>query len=194
MKNSHRLDVSIETTDNLITDAIKFIRINKKRPDTLAIIDHIVQTEQGLDQSSLEKRIAYLGENGVLDNVLSHCKNSFYVKGGLPETLFSYLASHHETPPHTNEAIALSTISQSDCLIDKYQELDAAIKSFVLEQIYIIKKTVADIDMPSKNFHYVKYLKEEIKYLREENKIKLDIIKTLSEKQHVILNQKASLK
>ena len=56
MKNSHCLDISIETTDNLIIDAIKFIRINKKGPDTLAIIDHIVQTGQGLDQSSLEKK------------------------------------------------------------------------------------------------------------------------------------------
>lgn len=31
------------------------------------ITDHTVKTEQGLDQSSLEKRIAYLTENGVLD-------------------------------------------------------------------------------------------------------------------------------
>ena len=140
MKNSHCLDISIETTDNLIIDAIKFIRINKKGPDTLAIIDHIVQTGQGLDQSSLEKKIAYVGENGVLDSISSHCKDSFYVKGDLPKTLFSHLASHHETPPYTNEAIPLSTISQSDCLLDKYQELNASLKSFVLEQIYIIKK------------------------------------------------------
>ena len=67
MENSHCLDISLETTDELIIDAIKFIRINKKRPDTLAIIDHTVKTEQSLDQSSLEKRIAYLTENGVSD-------------------------------------------------------------------------------------------------------------------------------
>ena len=35
-------------------------------------------------------------------------------------------------------------------------------------------------------------MKEKIKHLREENKIKSDIIKTLSEKQHVILSQKAN--
>ena len=46
--------------------------------------------------------------------------------------------------------------------------------------------------MPSQNLGYVKCLKEEIKYLREENKNKSDIIETLSEKQHVILKQKAN--
>ena len=35
------------------------------------ITDHTVKTEQGLDQSSLEKRIAYLTENGVLENIPS---------------------------------------------------------------------------------------------------------------------------
>ena len=69
MENSHCLDISIETTDKLIIDAITFIRINKK---IIAIIDPTVKTEQGLDQSSLEKRIAYLTENGVLDNIPSH--------------------------------------------------------------------------------------------------------------------------
>ena len=45
--------------------------------------------------------------------------------------------------------------------------------------------------MLSQNLDYEQCLKEEIKYVREEKKIKSDIIKTLSEKQHVILNQKA---
>ena len=36
MENSHCLDISIETTDKLIIDAITFIRINKK---SIAIID-----------------------------------------------------------------------------------------------------------------------------------------------------------
>ena len=62
----------------------------------------------------------------------------------------------------------------------------------MFEQFHVIKKTGADLDMPSQNLDYVQCLKEEIKYLREENKIKSDIIKTVSEKQHVILNQKAN--
>ena len=78
----------------------------------------MVKTEQGLNQSSVEKGIACLTENGVLDNIPSHGKDSFYVKESLPKTLFSYLASHHETPPHTNEVTPLSTISQSECLIN----------------------------------------------------------------------------
>ena len=45
MENSHCLDIFIETTDKLIIDAINFIRTNKKRPDTPAIIDHIVKTK-----------------------------------------------------------------------------------------------------------------------------------------------------
>ena len=97
---------------------------------------------------------------------------TFYEKEGLPKT-FSRLASQHETPPHTNDATPSSTISQSNCLINKYQELNAelsTLKSLVLEQLYVIKKTVADLDMPSQNLDYVQCLKEEIKYLRQENK------------------------
>ena len=138
MENSHCLDLSIETTDKLIINAIKFTRINKKRPDTLAIIDHIVKTEQGLDQSFLTKGIPYLTENGVLDYIPSLCKDFFYVKEGLPKTLFSLLASHDETPAYTSETTPFSTISKSNCLRNKYQEVNAelsALKSFVLEQI-----------------------------------------------------------
>ena len=56
----------------------------------------------------------------------------------------------------------------------------------------LLKKIASDLDLPSQNLAYVQCLKEKIKHLREENKIKSDIIKTLSEKQHVILSQKAN--
>ena len=58
--------------------------------------------------------------------------------------------------------------------------------------VTLLKKIVSDLDLPSQNLAYVQCLKEKIKHLREENKIKSDIIKTLSEKQHVILSQKAN--
>ena len=57
----------------------------QKRPDTLyTITEHIVKTAQGLDQSSLEKIITYLTENGVSENI-----PSFYVNEGLSKTLSS---------------------------------------------------------------------------------------------------------
>ena len=77
MENSHCLDISIETTDEMIIDAIEFIRISKKRQRTLSITDHIVKTEQGSDQLFLEKKIAYLTENGVLENIPSHGKDYY---------------------------------------------------------------------------------------------------------------------
>ena len=58
--------------------------------------------------------------------------------------------------------------------------------------VTLLKKIVSGLDLPSQNLAYVQCLKEKIKHLREENKIKSDIIKTLSEKQHVILSQKAN--
>ena len=61
-----------------------------------------------------------------------------------------------------------------------------------MSNVTLLKKIVSDLDLPSQNLAYVQCLKEKIKHLREENKIKSDIIKTLSEKQHVILSQKAN--
>ena len=73
----------------------------------------------------------------------------------------------------------------------KYHELNAglsALKSFVLEQINILKKNCSWYKKPSQKLDCVKCLKEDIKYLGEENQIKSHIIKTLSEK-HIILDQ-----
>ena len=83
---------------------------------------------KGLDQCSLEKRIAYLTESGVLDNIPSHGKYSFGVEKDLWKTLFSHLPSHHEIPSHTNKVISLS----------KHQKLNtelSALKLLVLEQL-----------------------------------------------------------
>ena len=82
-------------------------------------------------------------------------------------------------------------ISKSDCVMKKYHELNAglsALKSFVLEQINILKKNCSWYKKPSQKLDCVKCLKEDIKYLGEENQIKSHIIKTLSEK-HIILDQ-----
>ena len=54
------------------------------------------------------------------------------MKEGLPKTLFSHLASHDETPPQTNEATPLSTISQSECFANKCQELNAELFALML--------------------------------------------------------------
>ena len=53
------------------------------------------------------KRIVYLTENGVLDKIPSHGKDSFYGKEGLQKTLFSHLASHLRNC-HTNETNPLN--------------------------------------------------------------------------------------
>ena len=62
----------------------------------------------------------------------------------------------------------------------------------MLEQIFITKKAVPDIEVESQKLDHVKCLKAKIKYITEANKIKTDIIKTLPEKQHAILNLKTN--
>ena len=60
----------------------------------------------------------------------------------------------------------------------------AALKLFVKEQLYIVKNQLEELtnfNQPDKNSSYINSLREEIEYLREENRAKTLIIKQLTE-------------
>ena len=61
-----------------------------------------------------------------------------------------------------------------------------ALKSFIMEQLYFIKKSVEDFrseNVTPNNLELIKTLNEEIRYLRNENITKAYIIKSLTENQ-----------
>ena len=61
-----------------------------------------------------------------------------------------------------------------------------ALKSFFLEQIFVVKKSLEEKHLSVGDCDHVKSLKEEIKYLRAENQMKTAIIKTMSKKEKLL--------
>ena len=58
-----------------------------------------------------------------------------------------------------------------------------ALKSFFFEQIFVVKKSLAEKHLSLGDCNHVESLKEEIKCLKAENQMKTAIIKTISEKE-----------
>ena len=82
------------------------------------------------------------------------------------------------------------------CFFEKLLSLSTeinALKSFVLEQVFVIKKTLQDIqELPNNketNNGYVTSLTDQINFLKEENKIRNTIIQILSENQSYLSKQ-----
>ena len=57
-----------------------------------------------------------------------------------------------------------------------------ALKSFVIEQIYVLKKCLEEKEVSPEGSNLSKLLQEEISHLREENKLKSEIIRIPSDK------------
>ena len=71
----------------------------------------------------------------------------------------------------------------------------AALKSFVLEQFFLIKKSIKKLKDPNHeaaNSTYVVMLREQIGYLKEENKVKNSIIQSLTNQYNYIFNSTAT--
>ena len=67
----------------------------------------------------------------------------------------------------------------------------AALKSFVVEQFFLIKKSIKEIKDPNHeaaNSTYVVMLMEQIEYLKQENKVKNSIIQSLTNRYNNIFN------
>ena len=59
-----------------------------------------------------------------------------------------------------------------------------ALKSFVVEQIYVLKKRLEEKEVSPEGSNLLKLFQEKISYLREKNKGKSEIIKMLSDRQN----------
>ena len=96
--------------------------------------------------------------------------------------------------------IPLSSAPKESCLahkdndrfkVAKIKHLNTevfALKEFILEQLYVTKISVKDIrseTIAPNNLELLKALKEEIRYLRNQNLTKTSIIKILTEKQAI---------
>ena len=93
------------------------------------------------------------------------------------------------------EPIALEQLDTSSSIDDNISVCDfkdqimplnaeiEALKSFFLEQIFVVKTSLEEKHQSAGDCNHVESLKEEIKYFREENQMKIFIIKTMSKKE-----------
>ena len=90
----------------------------------------------------------------------------------------------HPNIPSQNYDYVNSTPEEQICNVKA--EL-VALKSFVIEQIYVLKKRLEEKEVSPEGGNLLKLLQDETSYLRYENKVKSEIIRMLSDKKALII-------
>ena len=191
-----------------ILEAIDYVR-NVSRKDSPSRIKKI--SASNLDTRSLEKELHQMIAKGLIDssykivnninlklNVETTSKdtlsnNDVEQVSSLKQSSFTdtpsdiHLSTEHE--PIAPEQLDTSSSIDNNISVcdfkDQIMRLNSeieALKSFFLEQIFVVKKSLEEKHLSVGDCDHVKSLKEEIKYLRAENQMKTAIIKTVSEK------------
>ena len=166
---------------------------NKNRFDENTIVDYLCKSYPDCNVRTIRQRIAYLENKNKVLNKPHNGKNSYYLIDHLvitpddsasPDDSQSIPLFELETPRvnHVREQVTL------------IQELNGKFLSlsFVLEQVFVIKKTIQDIQERRNNKEtngYVKSLTDQINFLKAENKTKNTIIQILSENQSYFSKQ-----
>ena len=188
---------AVEVIDSNVINAIKTIRYrNKKRPDENTIADYFCKSYPDCNVATIRQRITYLENKSKILKKSHNGKNSYYLiddsaivpdDSASPDDPQSIPLFHLETSrvnPIKEQVTLIQDLSEK--LLSLSTEINA-LKSFVLEQVFVITKTLQDIqELPNNketNCSYLTSLTDQITFLKEENKTKNTIIQILSEKQ-----------
>ena len=188
---------AVEVIDSNIIDAIKTIRYrNKKRPDENTIADYLCKSYPDCNVTTIRQRITYLENKNKILNKPHNGKNSYYLiddsaiildDSASPDDPQSIPLFDLETPrvnPIKEQVTLIQDLNEK--LLSLSTEINA-LKSFVLEQVFVIKKTLQDMqELPNNketNNGYVTSLTDQINFLKEDSKTKNAIIQVLSENQ-----------
>ena len=185
----------VEKLDSHIFEAITQLRSNKKQPNESTIMTHLLEELEGLsiDKKRLNERLKWLVEYKRLENKPRNGVNSYYnISDG----------SQYTEPPLAPKSLDKSTLDKCPdkelevtinhdtentlCKLNlQIQNITTeleAIKMFVKEQFYLIKKFMTEIDNqsePQQNKEFIELLQQQNKNLVEENKSKTTIIQML---------------
>ena len=194
---------AVEVIDSNIIDAIKTIPCrNKTRPEKNTIADYLCKSYPDCNVTTIHQKITYLENKNKNLNKPHNGRNSYCL---INDSAIIPNGSASPDDPQLMPLFDLETprvnpIKEQVTLIqDLYEKLLSlsteinALKSFVLEQVFVIKKTLQDIkELPNNketNNGYVTSLTDQINFLKEENKTKNTIIQILSENQSYFSKQ-----
>ena len=197
----------MEELDNHILEAITQLRSNKKQPNESTIITHLLEELEGLniDKKRLTERLKWLAEYKRLENKPHNGVNSYYNISDDSQRTEPPLAPHSLDKPTLdkcpNKELEVTINNDTENTIHKLnlqiQDITTkleAIKMFVKQQFYLIKKSITEIDNqsePQRNKEFIELLQQQNKNLVEENKSKTIIIQMLIKNQkhlHLELN------
>ena len=184
--------ITLETLDHLIINAIKEIRYSKKkRPDENSIFEYLNKTLENpdLNKQYMESRLSSMIVDGKLEKKCTNGQTSFYIKkleNELSRKNDASILTQESPSPILCKTPPQLTFSETEyhkneitTLYEKLREITTEMKemkSFVREQILLIENSVNEKLGNNAQFQEKsneKYLIEEIRHLREENKKKL---------------------
>ena len=197
MENSIENAAAIEVIDSNIIDAIKIIRYrNNKRPHENTIADYLCKRYLDCNVTTICQRITYLENKNKTLNTPHNGTNSYYLIYDLaiihddsaspvgPQSIPLFDLETPRVNPIKEQVTLIQDLNEK--LLSLSTEINA-LKSFVLEQVFVINKTLKDIqELPNNketNNSYVTSLTDQINFLKEENKTKNTLIQISSENQ-----------
>ena len=204
MENSIENMDTIGVIDSDIIDAIKTIRChNEKRPDECNILNYLSKSYPDCNVTTIRQRITYLENKNKIWNKPHDGKNPYCLiddsaiildDSSSPDDPQSIPLLDMETPrvnPIKEQVTLIHSLNEK--LFSLSIEI-TALKSYVLEQVFLIKKaTVQDIqERPNNketNNGYGTSLTDQIYFLKKENKTKNIIIQILSDKESCLSKQ-----
>ena len=152
--------ITLETLDHLIINAIKEIRYSKKkRPDENSIFEYLHKTLQNPDLSKqyIERRLSSMIVEGKLEKKCTNGQTSFYIKkleNELSRKTDESILTQKSPSPIICRTPSRLTFSETEyhkneitTLYEKLREITTEMKemkSFVTEQILLIKNPVND--------------------------------------------------
>ena len=200
LENASMNKESIETIHRFITDATEYIRKKSKtRADESTIIDYVFNKNKNVnvDKQVVKERITFLTTNGTLENKPNGNKNSSRAKDqaklssddiidntpASPKIFITPTEAQVTDLPEESSSKHTSQIGEHDLRdlttageqINNLKKGTVALKDFIQEQLYVVKKSVEDLknqQQASENSPLFESFKDEILYLRAENKNK----------------------
>ena len=188
----------MEYLDDAIIESIKIIRKNKRQPNESLLFATLLKTIETLEMDELEQRLDTLVQNRVLNNKPYRGSNSYYVNGQVQED------DHvtNETENHTSSFILSSPVLKEKSTSFSFGEAEndiqnqinflhsefEALKLFIQDQVYILKKPSEDRSTSKKpdcddDKNMIANLQNQNKHLLQENATKNTIIQILVENQ-----------
>ena len=189
----------MEKLDSHIFEAITQLRSNKNQPNESTKMTHLseVLEELNIDKKRLTERLKWLVEYKKLGNKPRNGVNSYYNISDGSQRTETFLATNSleisTLNKRPNKELEVAIINDTENTIKLNLQIQnittelEAIKMFVKEQFYLIRKSLTEIDNQSatqRNKEFIELLQQQNKNLVEENKSKTTIIQILIENQN----------